>query len=106
MQVLTAEVRQDFIIRALLRQVGPRLSIDIRQLFHRLQFDGRRGGQQFLVPGHVDRIMNERAGQREIEEVLKCRRRERLQVDRRTTRYLTIQYGDRPCGTCSNNVSF
>ena len=40
--------------------------------------------------------MDERPRQREIEEVLEGRRRERLQIDRRAASYLSIQYGYRP----------
>ena len=95
LQVLGLQEIQHLLVRAVLRDERPGLAVDLGELLDGLQLDRRRGGQQQFVLGDVDRVVVERARQREVEVVFDGRRVERFQVHGHAARVLAVEHGDR-----------
>jgi hypothetical protein len=106
MQILLLQVPQDVFVGSVLRDVIPRLGVDAAELVDHVQRERFGLRQQAFVLGHVDGIVREFAGGREVEMVFQRLRGVGLQIDVDAPRGLGVQDGDRARGDLQQHVQF
>ena len=104
--VLAVEERQHVVVRAVLRDVVPRLGVELRRLLDHVERDRLCRDDELLVLRHVDREVGELAGLREVEEVVDRLGVVRLQVEWDAAGDWPLATGIAPIGSCSSTVSF
>ena len=99
-----AEELEHVVGRGVLRDVVPRLGVDLRGLIDDRERHGRGGGDQRFVLGDVHREVGEFAGGREVKVVFERLRVVGLEAQVDGLRGLAVEHGNRPLGNLHQHV--